>query len=54
MGNWAHARICNFHTVTRPTERLLTTKPQNISNCADIVPTSGICFLRQCLNYRRG
>ena len=49
MGNWAHARICNVYTVTRPIARLSTTKPINISDCVDIVPTSGIFFMRQCL-----
>ena len=42
MGNWAHARICYVHTVTRPIARLSTTKPITISDCVDIVPTLGI------------
>ena len=36
------ARICNVQTVTRTIARLSTTQSINISDCVDIVSTSGI------------
>ena len=53
MGNWAHARIRNVHTFTRPIARLSTTKPKNISDCVDIVPASGILFEAMFKLYKR-
>ena len=53
MRDWAHARICNVHTVTRTIARLSTTKPINISDCVDIVPTCGIFFEAMFKLYKR-
>ena len=36
------ARTCNVQIVTRTIARLSTTKPTNVSDCVDIVSTSGI------------
>ena len=38
MRDWAHEKISNVHNLTR----LSTTKPLNISDYVDIVPTSSI------------